>query len=83
MSAIKVDIYYKGNLRKSRIIVLEEEYALFMSRYGIDVKKDMNKTIKGSDEIEYYVPKGKLYGIDEDDKNLQIEEIIVDRNWFI
>lgn len=82
MKAIKIDIYYKGDLRKSHICSTEEDYAQFMKWYGFD--PNSNKIIaKRNDnlELEYFYPKTPMQGKENDDKDLQIEMIIVNKNW--
>ena len=83
MKATKIDIYYKGDLRKSRICTTEEDYTWFMDWYGFN--RDSNKIFhakrKDKPELEYFYPKTPMRGKEDDDKNLEIEVIIVNKNW--
>lgn len=85
VKATKIDIYYKGDLRKSKICSTEEEYTWLMEWYGFD--PDNNKIFhakrKDKPELEYFYPRTAMYGKDEDDKKLEIEVIIVNKNWGI
>ena len=81
MTGIKVTICYRIGLYKVRIFSIYEDYAYFMKQYGFDPEEDKHTTMKNGSEIEYFLPKTILHGIDEDDKNLCIDKIFVDKNW--
>ena len=83
MKAIKIDIYYKGDLRKSKIFSMEEDYDQFMKWYGFDPENNKILVKKRNDKsnLEYFYPKVPIPGKEEDDKNLIIEMIIVDISW--
>lgn len=85
MKAIKIDIYYKGDLRKSRICLNEEDYTMFMNWYGFepDNKNILVKKRTDKPDFEYFYPKTTLHGKEKDDKNLEIEMIVVNKNWKI
>ena len=74
MKAIKIDIYYKGDLRKSRICPNEEDYTQFMKWYNFDPENNNILVQKRNDkpEREYFYPKTPIRGKEEDDKDLEI-----------
>ena len=79
---IKVTIYYRGNFRKARIFDTEEELQWYMQRYGLDLEKDFRTGKRNNNPDAWYwffIPfKRKIYGIDEDDRELEIEEILIE-----
>lgn len=82
MKYIRIQICYFGNLCKDILCALEEDYVYRMKQYGFDPEKDGCKTTtKDGKEIEYFIPKSETFGVDLDDKNLGIKEIIVNKNW--
>lgn len=84
MRVIFVNIFYKNNQRKNRMFTMEEDYVWFMKKYGFDPEKDKRVTKKrDGTSLEYFIPNGKMYGQEDDDKYLEIEEILVDKNWMI
>lgn len=82
---IKVTIYYRGNFRKARILDTDEELQWYMQRYGLDLEKDFRTGKRNNNPDAWYwffIPfKQKIYGIDEDDRELEIEEVLIEP-WF-
>lgn len=82
MNTIKVSIIYKGNLRKDLMFNLEEECLLFLKKYGVVLYKDfmrMDRLDKPGAYYLVYIPERIKMGAGEDDKNLEIKQIIVDK----
>ena len=79
---IQMQIEYVGRQCKKVLCWDEVEYKFRMSLlYGFDIEKDAHygKRQDGT-EFEYFIPKTVTMGRDQDDKNLQIKEIIVTKN---
>ena len=80
---IKVTIYYRGNFRKVIICDTNEDLQWYIQCYGLDLEKDF-RTGKRNNNPDawywFYIPpfKQKMYGIEEDDHELEIEEILIE-----
>lgn len=80
METIRINIIYKGNFRKHLIFLLEEDCLYFLKKYGVNPYKDLiriNRADKPGTYYLVYFPDSKKMGAGEDDKNLEIEEIII------
>ena len=79
---IKVTIYYRGNFRKARIFDTDEDLRWYIQHYGLDLEKDFHtgKRVNNHDAwYQFFIPsKQKIYGIEKDDRELEIEEILIE-----
>ena len=80
---IRARIYYKGNLRRDLVFDTPEEdgnLRWYIKQYGLDLDKDfMSGERINHDWYWFYIPVNKkLYGIEDDDRNLEIEKIIIE-----